>query len=263
MNYKWNPSEYLKSSSNQKRWGEELISKINFKGNERVLDIGCGDGVLTALIASRVPEGHVLGIDSSPEMINLAKTLFPQEKHPNLEFKVLDVREMDFEREFDVVFSNACLHWVKDHLPVLEKIKKSLKPGGRIYLQMGGKGNAEGVIRAFEKVMKRERWSPYFKDFTFPYGFYGREEYEEWLKSLGFKNIRVDLISKDMVHEGEESFIFWVRSTWQPYHRRVPESLREEFIRDVVREYQSAHPPDSSGRIHVQMVRLEVEAEKP
>ena len=261
MSYKWDAEEYQASSSNQKKWGEELLSKIDFKGYEKVLDISCGDGKITAYIAQKVPQGFVVGIDSSEDMINLAKRNFPSNTHSNLAFIVKDAREIDFEEGFDIVFSNACLHWIVDHLPVLEKIKRTLKPSGKIFLQMGGKGNAAEVIRTLETIIRSEKWSKFFNNFSFPYGFYSTEEYEKWLKIVGFKIKRVELIKKDMVHENKKRFASWIRSTWLPYTQRVLEHLRENFIGEVVEEYIKKYPPDSNGFIHVQMVRLEVEAE--
>ncbi|WP_457569446.1 class I SAM-dependent methyltransferase, partial [Desulfurobacterium sp.] len=130
-NYFWNADDYAKNSPFQKKWARELIEKLSLKGNERVLDIGCGDGKVTFEIAQRVPDGYVVGIDSSEEMIKLASKMFPPSKYPNLSFKLLDVREMDFFEEFDVIFSNAALHWVIDHKPVLKKMFRALKCGGR------------------------------------------------------------------------------------------------------------------------------------
>ena len=226
------------------------------------MDIGCGDGKITASIAKKVPQGFVIGIDSSEYMINLAKRKFPSKIYQNLSFIVKDVREMDFEEEFDIVFSNACLHWIIDHLPVLEKIEKSLKPSGKIFLQMGDKGNAAEVISVFETIIKDEKWFKFFNNFSFPYGFYDPEEYREWLKKVGFRIKRVELLPKDMIHKSEEQFTSWIRSTWLPYIQKVPEYLCEDFIREVVQVYIKRYPPDSKGFIHVQMVRLEVEAEK-
>jgi trans-aconitate methyltransferase len=84
--YQWNAEEYRTSSSNQKKWALELLSKLDLKGNERVLDIGCGDGEITAAIAQRVPRGFAVGIDSSKEMIDLATRRLPSEHHPNIAF---------------------------------------------------------------------------------------------------------------------------------------------------------------------------------
>ena len=260
--YKWNPEEYQRSSVNQKKWGEELLSRINFRGNEIVLDVGCGGGVLTASLAQKVPQGLVIGIDSSEEMIALARQKFPRTIYPNLTFLVKDVREINFEEEFDLIYSNACLHWVLDHLAVLQRFHRALKPSGKIFLQMGGRGNAATVIKILEKLIISPKWNYFFENFSFPYGFYGPEEYQIWLKKTGFKPKRVELFSKEMIHEDKAKFASWIRSTWLPYTHRVPEEKRKDFIREVVTLYLRDYPPDENGIIRVPMVRLEVEAGK-
>jgi trans-aconitate 2-methyltransferase len=115
----WDAEDYSRSSPMQKRSGHELIGGLNLSGDERVLDIGCGDGLLACDIAELLPGGSVLGIDSSQEMIRFAVGTFPRARFHNLDFKVMDARELAFEDEFDVAFSNAALHWVSDHLPIL------------------------------------------------------------------------------------------------------------------------------------------------
>lgn len=259
--YKWNAKDYHKSSAKQQKWARELISKLSLKGNERVLDIGCGDGKVTAEIAKQLPNGSVLGIDKSQEMIHFTRKNFPIKRFPNLVFEVKDAKNLSFNGEFDVVFSNATLHWVIDHLPVLEGIKKSLKPSGKVLLQMGGRGNAVKILEVLETILKIGKWSRYFTNFLFPYGFYAPEEYKGWLEHAGLKAKRVELIPKDMVHKGKEGLLAWIRTTWLPYTQRVPEELRDEFIYEIVDKYIENHPLDDEGFAHVQMVRLEVEAE--
>ena len=260
--YQWDAREYQTSSSNQKKWAMELLSKLDLEGEERVLDIGCGDGEITALIARRVPRGFVVGIDSSKDMIELAIKRYPSEYYPNLTFFLRDARAMDFDREFDAVFSNACLHWIIDHKSVLGGIKRCLKPSGKVLLQMGGRGNARTVLEALDDIIKESQWAQFFEGFVFPYGFYGPEEYRNWLGALGFKVVRAELLPKDMVHEGKGQFAAWLRTTWLPYTQRVPETLREQFIAAVVERYAEKYSPGNDGNIHIRMVRLEVEAEK-
>jgi trans-aconitate methyltransferase len=142
------------------------------------------DGEITALIAKRVPHGFVAGINSSEDMIKLAKRNFPAKHHPNLSFLVKDARELDFNEEFDIIFSNACLHWIVNHLPVLEGIKRSLKPSGKVLLQMGGRGNAAEAVEVMESIMEEQKWAKFFNEFSFPYGFYDPEEYRSWLKTV-------------------------------------------------------------------------------
>ncbi|MFA5375773.1 MAG: methyltransferase domain-containing protein [Dehalococcoidia bacterium] len=259
--YKWNAEEYKDNSHNQKKWALELLSKAPLREDESVLDIGCGDGEITALIAGKVKRGRVIGIDSSNEMIGLAKQRFPSKNYPNLSFVLKDVKDIDFNCELDLIFSNACLHWVTDHLPVLKKIRNSLKPSGRILFQMGGKGNANQIIKVMEHVIEQDKWRVFFTDFTFPYGFCSPDEYREWLTNLGFTAIRAELVSKDMVHENKDKLASWVRTTWLPYTQRVPEPKREEFIQETVDRYIRKYPADEHCRIHLQMKRLEVQAE--
>lgn len=261
MMYKWDANDYEHNSSAQQSWAEELINKLQLQGCEKVLDIGCGDGKITALIAARLPQGEVVGLDLSSEMIAYARQRFPASSYPNLKFMAGDAGKMEFTEEFDLVFSNAALHWVVDHVPVLYGMARSLKPGGKALLQMGGRGNAQAILDLVNEKASSGRWSGFFKDFVDPYGFYSPDEYKPWLEAAGLSSHRVELIPKDMVH-GREGLAGWVRTTWLPYTQRIPVEQREEFIEEVVDDYLRLYPPDKDGHIHVQMIRLEVEAYK-
>jgi len=258
----WNPKDYHKNSSDQQKWGLELLNKITFSGNERVLDIGCGDGKLTMEIANRVRHGSVLGIDKSADMIRFASELFRPEAFPNLRFTLLDACDLNFSQEFDVVFSNAALHWISDHLSLLQRIKKSLKYGGKVIAQMGGKGNASGILKVLDTMRTDERWSDFFAGFPAPYTFYNDPEYSMLLTSVGLKVERAELIHKQMIHIGREGLAGWIRTTWLPYIRRVPEALKADFIYEIVDTYLVSKGLSSSSVVPVDMVRLEFEAER-
>ena len=258
--YAWNASDYARNSSAQFGWATELIQKLELKGHERILDVGSGSGRVTAALAAEVPEGTVVGIDSSPDMVDLAAGAFPPADHPNLDFRCLDARELSFAGEFDVAFSNATLHWVRDHPAVLRGIRRSLRDDGRTLLQMGGTGNAAGIIAVMDRVRVALRWRRYFQGFTFPYAFYGPDDYAAWLPDANLKPLRIELIPKDMVHQGREELAGWIRTTWLPYTGRVPDERRETFIDEVLEIYLAFVPLDEEGQTHVRMVRLEVEA---
>ena len=260
--YTWNAEDYAKHSSAQQDWARELISQLKLEGYESVLDIGCGDGKTTAEIANQLSNGNVLGVDSSNDMIALACKNFPHGRHPNLEFKLVDAQHLPFKEQFDIVFSKAALHWIKDHKPVILGIKNSLKPNGRILLQMGGKGNAESIISLLETIIAEKEWNQYFYGFEFPYGFHDPEMYELWLKEADLNSVRVELIPKDMPHKDKEAFAGWIRTTWLPYTDRIPAHQRKEFITQLVEKYTEKFPIDSKGNVHVKMIRLEVEAIK-
>jgi trans-aconitate methyltransferase len=261
--YSWDAEDYVKHSSVQHEWAKELIPKLRLSGDETLLDIGCGDGRVTAVLAACLPRGHVVGIDSSEEMISLASRSYPKDRYPNLFFQRMDARELTFRERFDCVFSNATLHWVIDHRPVLYGVNRSLKKSGRLLFQMGGKGNAEDIIAVLDELINEDRWKPFFDGFSFPYGFYEPKEYKTWLCQAGLKPERVELLPKDMKHSGREGLAGWIRTTWMPYTERVPTRLRDSFITEIVDRYLKAHPLDEMGTACVKMVRLEVEASKP
>jgi len=257
---KWNAADYAANSAAQHAWARELIAKLQLRGDERVLDVGCGDGKVTAELARALPHGSVTGIDASPEMIEFARKSFLPSPVLNLDFRVMDARQIQFRQEFDLVFSSSVLHWVDDHPAFLRGAATALKPGGRLHVSCGGKGNAQDVFLALRPEMRRSRWAQNFRRMAKPYFFYAPENYHKWLPKFGFVAQHVGLAPKDAAYDGPEKFSAWFRTTWLPYTQRVPESLREEFIAAVTDRYVAQHSPDVHGRVHVRMVRLEIEA---
>jgi trans-aconitate methyltransferase len=259
---RWNASDYAANSTVQQSWARELISRLNLRGEEHVLDVGCGDGKVTAEIASSVPRGSATGVDASQHMIRFARETYPAGKMPNLKFHVMDARKLRFKQQFDVVFSNAALHWVDDHEAILSGAAKCLRSGGRLLVSCGGKGNAHEVFLALRPEIRLKRWRECFRQMPKPYFFYTPVEYEKWLPRHGFKLNHVLLAPKDATYDGSAGLARWLRTTWLPYTHRVPKSRREEFIAAVTERYIARHPADTDGKIHVRMVRLEIDAIK-
>ncbi|HUA37195.1 MAG TPA: methyltransferase domain-containing protein [Candidatus Sulfopaludibacter sp.] len=284
----WNAADYAANSVVQQAWARELIARLKLCGDERILDVGCGDGKVTAEIAQAVPRGAVIGIDASPQMIQFAQKTFPPSAVSNLKFEISDARKIGMLVEFpqpggvrasvrssgaperglqrtsavpfDIVFSSAALHWVDDHEAILRGAASVLKPGGRLIISCGGKGNAQDVFVALRPEMRTRRWRRFFRRMPKPYFLYSPANYEKWLPRSGFKALQVGLVPKDATYAGHQGFAAWLRTTWLPYVQRLPEHLREEFIAAVANRYVTRHPPDTAGRIHVRMVRLEIEA---
>lgn len=259
----WDADDYKRHSGAQQSWARELIEKLALRGDECVLDVGSGDGKVTAEIAAQVPRGHVVGVDSSPEMVRFAHETFPAERCPRLRFEIGDAADLHFEEEFDVVFSNATLHWIVDHAPVLAGIARALVPGGRMLVQMAGRGNAAAVVATVHDLIARREWREHFDRFAFPYGFHGVDEYRLWITQAGLTAERVELLDRDMKQTGAEGLAGWIRTTWLPYIERVPEERRADFVAAIVARYVEAHPCDAEGLVHVAMTRLEVEARRP
>jgi trans-aconitate methyltransferase len=259
---KWNAADYAANSAAQHAWARELMARLALRGDERVLDVGCGDGKVTAEIARVLKSGVITGIDSSRQMIEFARKTFPRAKHPNLDFQVMDARCIELEQRIDVVFSSSVLHWVDDHPAFLRGAASVLRPGGRLLVSSGGKGNAQDVFLALRPELRHKRWSKFFRQLEKPYFFHAPADYQKWLPKHGFAPRFIGLAPKDAVYDGPEKFIAWFRTTWLPYTQRVPEALREEFIAAVTTCYIAKHPPDAENKIHVRMVRLEIDAVK-
>jgi trans-aconitate methyltransferase len=262
---KWNAADYAANSVVQQTWARELIAKLDLRGDEHILDVGCGDGKVTAEIARAVPDGFVVGTDASPQMIAFARKTFPAKKTSNLQFQICDARKLStkkFAIKFDVVFSNAALHWVDDHEKILRGASSILKTGGRLIVSCGGKGNAQDVFVALRPEMRLKRWREFFRKMPTPYFFYAPEDYKKWLPKFGFRIQKLKLAPKDATYDGADGFATWLRTTWIPYIQRVPKNVREEFIAAVTQRYVAKHPPDANGKVHVKMVRLEIDAAK-
>ncbi len=193
-NAKWNAADYAANSTVQQTWARELIARLDLRGDEHVLDVGCGDGKVTAEISCAVLRGFVAGIDASVEMIGFALRAFPQAQIPNLKFHVCDAREIGAVGRvtpgapFDIIFSNAALHWVDNHQAILCGMASVLKSGGRLVVSCGGRGNAQDVFLALRPEMRLKRWSGFFRRMPKPYFFYAPEDYEEMAAEIRLQN---------------------------------------------------------------------------
>jgi len=162
MNKKeWSGENYHHYSQVQYLLATNLLKHCSFKGNEKILDVGFGDGKITRLIASHIPDGNILGVDHSVSMIDFARRTYPSENYKNIQFEMKDVLELPYREEFDIVFSFCCLHWVKDQLTALQIIYRSLKPKGLFFCycplcaelrSVNRSYNANGVM---EKLFRR------------------------------------------------------------------------------------------------------------
>jgi trans-aconitate 2-methyltransferase len=224
--------KYAEASRHQKEWGRRIVAELELSGNERVLDLGCGDGALTAEIARLVPRGTVLGIDSSPGMIDAARRV----QGGNLSVELMDIDALDFDGRFDVIFSNATLHWVKDHRRLLLNCRRALAGNGRLRFNFGGRGNCARFISVVSEAMESGRFSAYFRDFDWPWYMPGADDYERLARESGaFGLVRVWEENADRVFTKDE-LIRWIdQPSIVPFLAPLPEDEREAF-KGAVRE---------------------------
>jgi len=231
MGLEFDGDKYKRASEHQKSWGKKLIFELEFKGNESILDLGCGDGVLTAELAKFVSDGFVLGIDSSESMIETARK---DNAGANVKFELLEINAIDFESEFDLVFSNATLHWVKDHRKLLRNVYKALKNRGAARFQFAGDGNCSNLIRILREVMSAKKYAPYFRKLDWPWYMPTVDEYRALLDEIAFTEKKVWSENADTYFVNAEAMTKWIdQPSLVPFLGCVAEKDRQRF-RDTV-----------------------------
>jgi len=220
----WDPELYEACHSFVWRFGEALMELLDPKPGERILDLGCGPGHLTHKIAER--GACVLGLDASPEMIGLAR-----QNYPHLKFVLADAAQMQFEREFDAVFSNAALHWMLDANSVAQAVSRALRPGGRFVAELGGKGNIHTIERAVEEVARQYLGDRLPPSRTF---FPSIGEYSSLLEANGFKVRFARLFDRPTELEGEQGMLNWIRQFKSYYFENLSASDREAALQEAV-----------------------------
>jgi trans-aconitate methyltransferase len=235
----WNASAYNRQSSLQEAMAQEQLARLTLAGDERILDVGCGDGKVTAALAARVPRGSVLGVDPSQNMIAYAAAHFPPAGHPNLCFEVADARALPFRDEFDRVVSFNALHWVPDQAAALRAIRTALKPAGRTLLRFVCRGPRKSLEAVIEDVRRSPRWADRFRDFQQPWVHFTPEEYAALAGQNGLRVLRIRTEDRAWDFKTHEAFVAFCRATFVEWTRRLPESDWPAFIGDILDRYRA------------------------
>lgn len=258
-NFEFDGEKYRKASRHQKEWGNHLISQIPLAGDERILDLGCGDGLLTEKIAQLVPEGSVLGIDASIGMIQTAKAM----EKDNLKFIQMDINVMDFREEFDIIYSNAALHWVKDHGLLLKNSFQALKNGGSIYWNFAGKGTCLAFNSLMREIIAKPEYEPYFPDFEWPWVMLSGGQYEQMVREAGFIDIRLIEENRDRYFADTDELVRWIdQPSIVPFLPNIPDERKAAFRREVI-EHMIARTQQPDGTCFETFRRINVCARKP
>jgi trans-aconitate methyltransferase len=248
MQQPWNAQGYAREGRFVADLARDLVADLAPRAGERILDVGCGDGELTAAIAAS--GARVVGVDSSAAMVEAARAR-------GLEAHAVAAEELAYESEFDAVFSNAALHWVRDQDRALAALARALRPGGRLVAEMGGHGNIASISVALSAVMERhglddrERGTNYFPT---PAA-YGRR-----LEQAGFAVESIRLIPRPTPLPG--GMRAWLELFRRGVLDAVPPAQREAVLEDTVRLLAPVLR-DEQGNWVADYVRLRFRARRP
>lgn len=246
MAHQWSPSDYRTHASFVPALGESVLERFAPRPGEHVLDLGCGDGVLTARIVEA--GATVVGVDASASMVAAARAR-------GLDARVVDVRQLTFEQEFDGVFSNAVLHWVPEADAVLRGLARALRPGGRLVAEFGGHTNVAAIATAARAVCARRGYT-----FRSPWYYPTPDEYRRLLVGAGFVVRDIRLVPRPTPLP--TGMVDWLRTFGVTQYADVPATLAADVEAEIA-ELLAPALCDLAGRWTADYVRLQVDAALP
>lgn len=238
---------YHQNSFHQSRF-IDILNQYDWKGNESILDIGCGDGKITVELAKRVPNGSVLGIDISDNAVQFAKNKFPKNQHSNLDFCHLDFMNSDYTEKFDLIVSVGAIHYIPDQYQALKRVKDSLKPDGEMLLYLVGLGS-DPIWQAMTILLSTPKWQ-HLKE-VMSYGLCSEDQYLSLFHEVGLNIIefRAEEISEYRRNKQEikQGFL----GNFLSITNRVPQSECDEFLDDFIQLILLYFVPDQDQNIKV------------
>ncbi|MDI6728924.1 MAG: methyltransferase domain-containing protein [Thermodesulfovibrionales bacterium] len=225
---KWDAGMYDAAHSPQTDVGRELIAMSCVKADDSILDIGCGTGTLTIELACLAHKGKVVGIDTSIEMLEMARE--KTSSINNIALINIPAQKLDFKEEFDLVYSNSALQWIKEQEHVIVKTYRALKPDGRIAVQLPAKDFCWELMENINSAIAFLGLESKYKKMESPWRFPVKEEFAGFLKDAGFVNINVFYKDYTLVFESINDVLEWgVSAALRPFLTHLPENKQERF----------------------------------
>lgn len=266
----WNAAEYAKLSGLQAAMAEQVLGllRTRLRGDERVLDVGCGNGKVTREIAGLVPRGSVVGVDASAKMVEFAKAASEEAgaaaggaAPANLSFEVMDARRLTFRDEFDLVVSFNALHWIAEEEQelALRGIYAALKPDGAAQLRLVPRGGRKSLENVIEETAKSPQWGKYFVGVRDPYLRMTAEAYSVLAEECGFKIESVSVKDNAWDFGSQAAFAAFGTVTFVEWSQHIPDGERSEFVIEALTHYKPLGGNDHTFRFY----QMDVTARRP
>jgi trans-aconitate 2-methyltransferase len=255
----WNAAEYARLSGLQAAMAEQVLGllRTRLRGDERVLDVGCGNGKVTREIAALVPRGSVVGVDASAKMVEFARDASAQgggggAAAANLSFDVMDARRLNFREEFDLVVSFNALHWIaqEEQELALRGIYAALKPDGVAQLRLVPRGARKSLENVIEETAKSPQWSKYFVGVRDPYLRMTAEAYSVLAEECGFKIESVRVKDNAWDFGSQAAFAAFGTVTFVEWSQNIPDAERPEFVIEALTHYKPLGGNDHTFRFY-------------
>lgn len=247
----WDSKLYLKFERERTQPAIDLANRVDVQNPKKIVDIGCGPGNSTQILAQKFPDAYIIGADNSPAMIKTA-----EKDHPDLEFVLCDAgRDLSIlGSDFDIVFSNACIQWIPDHEKLIPAMMALLKKGGILAIQTP-QNYQEPIHQIVDRIIASDTWKKYI---TFSRVLYN-------LSPAGYfdllSEVSPDFCIWEVVYYHKmprhQDILEWYRSTGlRPFLNVLPENKKTAFEQDILSEIEKAYPAQKSGNILFKFPRL-------
>jgi trans-aconitate 2-methyltransferase len=246
----WDADTYDRISDPQVEMARSVLARLELRGDETVLDAGCGSGRVTKLLLERLPHGRVVAVDAAPSMVERARAELPSDRVTVVH---ADLAELVVDEHADLVFSTAVFHWVPDHERLFARLHAALRPGGRLVAQCGGKGNVERFLAAAREAGQREPFAEHLGGWSGPWHFASVEDTERRLERTGFAALEVWTEPHPVVPRYTEEYLRTV--CLRNHLEQLPAELRGRYVTAVVE--RCGQP------LELDYVRLNIDARRP
>jgi trans-aconitate 2-methyltransferase len=236
----WDGTAYDRISGTMEALGREVLERLELRGEELVLDAGCGSGRVTQALTERLPRGRVIAVDQSSSMVQAARRRLQASTAGDgvggaeVDVRVADLLELELEQPVDAILSTATFHWIADHDRLFRRLRGLLRPGGRMLAQCGGEGNIDVLRGNASTVLGREPYAAHFRDWHAPWNYAGAERTRARLLAAGFAAATCWLTPAPRTPEEPRAFLSTI--VLGPHVQQLPPELRERFMDDVLLE---------------------------
>lgn len=233
----WNAEVYERIGTPMRRWARAVIDDLHLRGDETVLDAGCGSGSVTFDLLERLPRGRIYAVDSSLDMISKITQAIDERGITNVMPILASLTDFELPEQVEVVFSNAVLHWIPDDAALFGCLYRATKPGGHFRAQCGGGDNIARLMEATHTVEGRRPFSGYL-DGTAEFRKYrSAAEAREAMERAGWREVRASVFESPVRFEDQDDATLYLRTIILQRHvAALPEEHQEQFLQDVIDE---------------------------